>query len=206
MTDLVTGKQGSCTKCRARCTDTFGSYDPDAALKENKRPRASSAMGGERVRQQVSSDRHTVRPRELNCAPQMEDMKHRLQTQHDKDLDKLQSKIARLELSRDEAVKDKSENTNEILGLKAVIRTWAQTPQDTTANPLRAVQAHSLQISPRPRPSLPKPRHPSRSTPVFCLNSRASSRHCRHPMLTRVNERTSKLTTSGRSSPLERTS
>lgn len=52
----------------------------------------------------------------------MDDQKHRLQAQHEKDIAKLQAKVTRLEASRDEAVRDKSETAKEILSLKAEIR------------------------------------------------------------------------------------
>lgn len=52
----------------------------------------------------------------------MEDQRHRLQAQHEKEIAKLQAKLTRLEASRDEAVRDKSDTAKEILSLKAEIR------------------------------------------------------------------------------------
>ncbi|ORY84163.1 hypothetical protein BCR35DRAFT_303248 [Leucosporidium creatinivorum] len=87
--------------------DTFGLYDPES--KENKRPRASSGLASigaaERARQQ------------------MDDLKHRLQIQHEKETAKLVVKITRLEAARDESVREKGETAKELLSLKAEVRT-----------------------------------------------------------------------------------
>lgn len=52
----------------------------------------------------------------------MEDMRHRLTTQHEKDLRKVQSKLTKLELARDELVKDRNDIRNEVGVLKVEIR------------------------------------------------------------------------------------
>lgn len=49
-------------------------------------------------------------------------MKNRLQLQNEKDLAKLQAKIARLEASKDELLREKGETSKEMLGLKAEVR------------------------------------------------------------------------------------
>ncbi|SCV72036.1 BQ2448_4730 [Microbotryum intermedium] len=86
--------------------DTFGLYDP--ADKENllKRPRPSAVTGSglERMKQQ------------------MDELKARLSNQHEKELVKLQSKITRLETSREEGVKERQEMSKELLGLKSDLR------------------------------------------------------------------------------------
>jgi hypothetical protein len=54
----------------------------------------------------------------------MEDLKHRLQTSHEKDLAKLQAKITRLESARDESVREKGETAKELSSLKAEVRAY----------------------------------------------------------------------------------
>lgn len=53
---------------------------------------------------------------------QLEDLRHRLQSQHEKDLAKLQTKVMRLESAKDEATRDKGELTKELAALKVEIR------------------------------------------------------------------------------------
>lgn len=52
----------------------------------------------------------------------MDDLKHRLQIQHEKETAKLLTKITRLEAARDESVREKGETAKELLSLKAEVR------------------------------------------------------------------------------------
>lgn len=106
-------------------TDTFGLYDPATGTsKENRRPRASMAPIGDRTRNQASGD---CEPQESdacsdNRGQQLEEYKQRMQAQHDKEVAKLQSKIARLESAREESHAHKAEAAKELASLKAEIR------------------------------------------------------------------------------------
>jgi len=53
---------------------------------------------------------------------QLEELKLRLQGIHEKEIAKLLTKIAKLETSREESVKEKIESGKEVLGLKSEIR------------------------------------------------------------------------------------
>ncbi|GAA5875388.1 hypothetical protein JCM1840_003145 [Sporobolomyces johnsonii] len=97
--------------------DNFGMYNVDGAVgdKENLQPRRR-AVSGQAVGGSTSAserERHKQ---------QLEDLRHRLTTSHEKDVAKLQGKISRLEASRDELVKDKNESSKEAQGLKSEIR------------------------------------------------------------------------------------
>jgi peptidoglycan hydrolase CwlO-like protein len=52
----------------------------------------------------------------------LEDLKTRLTQQHEKELSKLQSKLAKYESGREELVKEKNESNKEVAGLKSEIR------------------------------------------------------------------------------------
>jgi predicted nucleic acid-binding Zn-ribbon protein len=69
----------------------------------------------------------------------MEDLKHRLTTQHEKDLKKLQSKLSKVEIARDELVKERNDVRNEVGVLKIEAR--ASTARETA---LRASVSLSL--------------------------------------------------------------
>ncbi|GAA5863019.1 hypothetical protein JCM8547_003653 [Rhodosporidiobolus lusitaniae] len=93
--------------------DTFGLYDPPFGEKENQQPTtarkrvASSAAG---LSGQAERERHKQ---------QLEDLRHRLSQQHEKDLAKLQAKIGRLETAREESAKEKAEQANELSTVKS---------------------------------------------------------------------------------------
>ena len=59
----------------------------------------------------------------------MEDLRHRLTTQHEKDLKKLQSKLSKVEIARDELVKERNDVRNEVGILKIEAR--ASTARET---------------------------------------------------------------------------
>lgn len=52
----------------------------------------------------------------------MEDLRHRLTTQHEKDLNKLQTKLSKVEIARDELVKERNDVRNELGVLKVEVR------------------------------------------------------------------------------------
>ncbi|KAM0791572.1 hypothetical protein ACM66B_006018 [Microbotryomycetes sp. NB124-2] len=86
--------------------DTFGLYDTVnvATAKENKRPRMSIAPATDKMRHQ------------------MDEYKQRIQAQHDKDVAKLQAKINKLELAREEAHSSKADTARELASLKTEVR------------------------------------------------------------------------------------
>ncbi|CEQ42481.1 SPOSA6832_04296, partial [Sporobolomyces salmonicolor] len=92
-------------------------YDVDGAVgdKENLQPRRRAVSG------QAVGGSTTGSERERH-KQQLEDLRHRLITSHEKDVAKLQGKISRLEASRDELVKEKNESSKEVHGLKSEIR------------------------------------------------------------------------------------
>ncbi|BGP16700.1 hypothetical protein JCM10213_009117 [Rhodosporidiobolus nylandii] len=99
----------------AKKPDTFGLY-ATVEDKENLAPgagrkRTTSALGGSSS--QAERERHRQ---------QLDDLRHRLQSAHEKELGKLQAKLERSEKAREEAVKEKSEGAKEASGLKSEIR------------------------------------------------------------------------------------
>jgi chromosome segregation ATPase len=52
----------------------------------------------------------------------MEELKNRLNVQHEKELARVQAKLVKLESTREELVKDKNEGNKELAGLKSEIR------------------------------------------------------------------------------------
>lgn len=53
---------------------------------------------------------------------QMEDFKHRMEVQHEKEVTKLQAKITKLQAARDDSAREKGETAKELLSLKAEVR------------------------------------------------------------------------------------
>lgn len=108
--------------------------------KENKRlrPPSTAGVGAERARVQV---RCSPLPREWNqlTRGQMDDLKHKLQTSHEKDLAKLTAKLARSELARTELVSQQSASKAEVTSLKHEVRTSRSSlPSLLKANPYDA--------------------------------------------------------------------
>ncbi|GAA5908168.1 hypothetical protein JCM6882_005962 [Rhodosporidiobolus microsporus] len=107
--------------------DTFGLYAPGVGEKENMAPatvRRRAASGLAAPSAQAERERHKQ---------QLEDLRARLAAQHEKDLAKLQSKLARVEQVREEAGKEKGELGKEVAALKGEIRSLTSRLTKTTA-------------------------------------------------------------------------
>ncbi|GAA6039480.1 hypothetical protein JCM8097_009572 [Rhodosporidiobolus ruineniae] len=132
--------------------DTFGLYNVDgtAGDKENQpltvRKRIASGTAPSGAALQAERERHKQ---------QLDDQRHRLAAQHEKDLAKLQAKVTRLEGAREELGKEKTELGKELIALKSenrhltskVTRAEALIAKHQSALPLLQTKLTDLQTS-----------------------------------------------------------
>ncbi|GAA5947937.1 hypothetical protein JCM3765_007037 [Sporobolomyces pararoseus] len=123
---------------------TFGMYSE----KDNQAP----ATARKRI---VSSSQTIDNAARERHKQQLEELKIRMNQQHDKELSKLQAKLAKYESSREELMKEKNENNKEVASLKNEIRhlsskltkTESLLEKHQTSLPLLQSKLTSLQTS-----------------------------------------------------------